>query len=413
MRVLIINSVCGTGSTGRICSSLAEKYLSEGHEVKAAYGRFFDIPNNCKKYAVQIGDFMSVRMHAMYTRLTDRHGFASKRATQSFLKWADEYDPDLVWIHNIHGYYINIEFLFEWLKQRNQIKPQMEIRWTLHDCWAFTGHCAYFTACGCDKWKHACNNCPQIRNYPEAWIDGCSWNYERKKTLFTGVKNLTLITPSKWLADLLKESFLAEYPVEVINNRIDETVFRDDVQIEQKATELRKKYNLTDKKTILAAANIWDERKGLADLKKLLHMMDCSYSLVIVGATDKQIEDLKQDDGHIIEAGTTYSGKMSRYSGGIAVDTSPAGLWNGIKIILGEKQDVLLGEPDIISIPHVNSAEEMAVLYKMADVFVNPTHEDNYPTVNLEAIACGTPVVTYDVGGVAETMGELIKSYVF
>lgn len=346
MKLLLINAVCGIGSTGKICGAIAQQYEQEGHEAKIAFGRNGYVPEQFQKYAVRIGSDWDVRLHGVYTRLTDRHGFASRAATRKFLQWASEYDPDVLWLHNIHGYYINIELLFQWIKSR----PNMQVKWTLHDCWAFTGHCSHFSFVKCDKWKTGCNNCPQKAEYPASVLrDSSKWNYEKKKDLFTGVANMTLITPSGWLADLVKQSFLREYPVEVVYNTINTEIFRPT------PSDFRERYGLQDKKIILGVASVWGPRKGLDDFVKLSSMLDDSYRIVLVGVTAKQAQLL------------------------------PA---------------------NILSIARTNNQQELAEIYTAADVFLNPTYEDNYPTVNLEAQACGTKVITYDTGGSKETLKE-------
>lgn len=347
MKVLLINAVCGTGSTGKICAAIAQDYEREGHEVKIAYGRDGFVPEQFRKYAVRIGTDMDVRLHGIYTRLTDRHGFGSVASTKEFLKWAEEYNPDVLWLHNIHGYYINIELLFKWIKSR----PHMQVKWTLHDCWTFTGHCSHFTFVGCDKWKSACYACPQKREYPASFVsDASRWNYEKKKSLFTGIQDMTIITPSKWLANLVKESFLGEYPVEVVYNTINTDVFKP------VSSDFRERYGLDEKKIILGVASTWGVRKGLQDFAKLAEMLDDSYRIVLVGVTAEQAKELPEK---------------------------------------------------IITIYRTNNQQELAEIYTAADVFLNLTYEDNYPTVNLEAQACGTRVISYDTGGCRETLDEL------
>ncbi len=345
MKVLLINSVCGIGSTGRICTDIAQKLTSDGHEVKIAYGRE-EVPEQHKKYAVKIGGALDTRLHGISTRLLDRHGFGSYRATKRFLQWAEGYDPDLLWLHNLHGYYIHIELLFDWIKSR----PNMQVKWTLHDCWAFTGHCTYFTVAKCDKWKTGCKGCPQKREYPASLFrDNSENNYNRKKAAFTGVKNMTLITPSQWLAGLADESFLKEYPTEVRHNTIDTTVFRPT------PGKFRERYGLENKRIVLGVASVWNERKGLRDFLELAKRLDSRYMIVLVGLSEKQIKALPGN---------------------------------------------------ILGLPRTNSIKELAEIYTAADVFVNPTYEDNYPTVNLEAEACGTKVVTYRTGGAPETISR-------
>lgn len=343
MKVLLINSVCGIRSTGRICTEIAAELEAQGHEVKIAYGRE-QVPEKVKKYAVRIGTDWDVRAHGVLSRVFDAHGLGSKRATSAFLKWAEDYHPDLLWLHNIHGYYINYEMLFAWIKKH----PEMKVRWTLHDCWAFTGHCAYFTMAKCDQWKDHCTACVQKKRYPASLLlDRCRRNYDRKKAAFTGVEHLTLITPSQWLADLVKQSFLKEYPVEVRYNKIDTSVFKPT------PSDFRKQYGLEGKKIVLGVASVWDERKGLDDFIELAKLLDDSYTIVLVGLSEKQLRNLP----------------------------------NGI-----------------IGIRRTNSTKELAAIYTAADVFVNPTYEDNYPTTNLEAQACGTPVITYRTGGSLESV---------
>ena len=346
MKVLFINAVCGTGSTGKICAELAEQFERDGHEAKIAYGRHAYVPEKYQKYAVRIGSDTDVKLHAVMTRLADRHGLGSKKATEKFLKWAEEYSPDLLWLHNIHGYYLNYEMLFAWIKRH----PEMEVKWTLHDCWAFTGHCSHFTYVKCFKWQSACEKCVQKNRYPASnLLDNSKENFLRKKKAFTGVKKLSIITPSKWLADIVKQSFLKEYSVEVVYNKIDTTVFRPT------PSNFREKFGLADKKILLGVASTWDDRKGLYDFYKLSDMLDDRYAIVLVGLSDKQMQELPKK---------------------------------------------------IIGVKRTNGQKELAEIYTAADVFVNLTYEDTYPTVNLEARACGTPVITYKTGGSPESAGE-------
>ena len=440
MKVLLINSVCGIGSTGRICTDLAQQLEAAGDEVKIAYGRKGTVPEQFQKYAVRIGTDWDCKMHALQTRLFDTHGFGSKRATKKFLLWAEEYKPDLVWLHNIHGYYINVEMLFAWIKKH----PEMQVKWTLHDCWAFTGHCSYFTAVKCEQWKSHCSYCSQLRRYPACYaMSSVRRNFARKRAAFTGVPNLTLITPSKWLADLVKQSFLKEYPVEVHYNTINTTIFKPT------PSDFRKRYGLQDKVIVLGVANVWEDRKGLFDFYKLAEMLDDRYAIVLVGLSEKQIEDLPKNIKGIqrtnspqelaaiytaadvfvnpsveetfgmtpIEAqacGTpsnvyedTACAEVAEQTENKVVPQDVNALYEAItgkKIIRGEVKHSKKRRCTIVAIPRTNSPQELAEIYTAADIFANPTYEDNYPTVNLEAQACGTRVVTYDTGGCRETL---------
>lgn len=342
----MINSVCGIRSTGRICTDIARDFLRDGHEVKIAYGRVDEVPEEWQAHALRIGGDMDLKLHALRTRLTDGHGFGSKKATRDFLKWADEYSPDLVWLHNVHGYYINIEMLFGWLKSH----PEIRVKWTLHDCWAFTGHCYHFSFVGCDKWRTACHHCPQKNCYPISYTDGSSRNYARKKALFTGIQNMTLITPSRWLADLVRESFLGEYPVEVQPNPIDKSVFRPT------ESGFRKIHGLEEKKIVLGVASAWNNRKGLEDFFALREMLPPKYAIVLVGLDEAQLRRL------------------------------PGG---------------------ILGMARTNSAKELAEIYTAADVYVNPSREETYSMTTAEALACGTPAIVYKGTACEETAAHL------
>lgn len=397
MKVLLVNHTCGVGSTGRICAEIAEKYIADDHEAVVAYGRG-SVPERYQSISRKFGSNLNSYWHCIDTRLTDRHGFASKHATKVFLKWADAYDPDILWLHNIHGYYINIEMLFAWIKSR----PQMKVKWTLHDCWAFTGHCSYFTLVNCERWKTHCSHCIQKREYPASYVvDNCEQNFDRKKEAFTRVKDMTLITPSQWLADLVKQSFLKEYPVEVHYNTIDTNVFKPT------PSDFRERYGLQDKKIVLGVANVWHERKGLSDFLQLAKMLDDSYVIVLVGLTQKEINNLPKNVKEFTRTNMqdkTTSIEVVRTRGGVAIKPSVENLYAAITGEIFSNQGK--NSCQMLLLSRTNSVKELAEIYTAADVFCNPTYEDNYPTTNLEAQACGTWVITYDVGGSKETLHD-------
>lgn len=345
MKILMINVVCGIRSTGRICTDLAAELEKQGHEIKIAYGRE-KVPKQFQKYAVRVGTDLDVYMHALKSRLFDSAGFESKRVTKKFVNWIREYDPDVIHLHNLHGYYINAEILFQYLKECGK-----KIIWTLHDCWAFTGHCTYFDYIGCDKWKKSCARCPQKKEYPTSCLkDNSYYNFRRKKDVFQNIPNMTLITPSNWLKTLISQSFLRKYPVNVIHNGIDTSVFKPvDYSIQER---LRQEFGILNKTIILGVASVWNRRKGLDAFVALSKLLPENYQIVLIGVDKKQAKKLPDN---------------------------------------------------IITIARTNNTEELAAWYSTADIFVNPTLEDNYPTVNLEAIACGTPVITFDTGGSPES----------
>ena len=341
MKVFQINSVCGTGSTGRIVCDIKDMLEAENHECKIAYGRgYYDDPD-----CLKIESDLVFKAHVFFSRITDRQGFYSSSATKRLVRNIEHINPDIIHLHNMHGYYLDIRVLFEFLKQFN--KP---VVWTLPDCWAFTGHCAYFTYANCEKWKTGCGSCPQKTAYPASYIsDDSKKSYSEKKRLFNGVEKLNIVTPSNWLAELTKESFLGGFPVHTINNGIDLSVFKP---VE---TNFKEKHNLRSKKIVLGIANGWEKRKGLDDFIALSESLPENYKTVLVGLTEKQITALPKN---------------------------------------------------IMGITRTANIAELVELYSAADVFVNPTKEDNFPTVNMEALACGTPVITYNTGGSGEMLNE-------
>ena len=344
MKILQINSVNGVGSTGRIASDLQEGLRQAGEECRIAYGRG---PANDSDRDFRIGSRAEVLAHVAETRLADRHGFGSLSATRRFVKQAEVWGPDLVHLHNVHGYYLHVGELMDFLRS-----AAIPVIWTLHDCWPFTGHCAYYEYVGCDRWQTGCGHCPQKKSYPASLLfDRSVRNFEDKKRWFSGFRRLTLVTPSEWLAGEVGRSFLSEYPIRVIQNGIDLSVFHP-----VPGEEARRRIGVgPQERLVLGAANVWEERKGLRYLAALSERLGSGYRVAAVGVTPREAAALPRA---------------------------------------------------MIALPRTDRVEELAALYSAADVFVNPTMEDNFPTANLEAIACGTPVVTFRTGGSTETVDD-------
>lgn len=341
MRVVQINTTVNTGSTGRIAEDLGKVLLAGGHESIVAYGGRMQ-PSASQ--LLRIGNGVDRRWHVLQTRLLDAHGFASKRATRSFLQQLDRLQPDLVHLHNLHGYYLQVEMLSDWLKDKG-----LPVVWTFHDCWPFTGHCSYFDRYACLRWQSHCHHCPNTHGYPKSWgLDRSFSNFERKRSAFQGIDRMVLVAPSQWLGRHLQTSFLQDYPLEVIPNGIDLGAF---CPTDAKATA--QKYGLENKKIVLGVAGQWDRRKGLGDFLALRTLLPEEVEIVLVGLQAHQLKSL------------------------------PRG-------VRGLERTENLGE--------------LAALYSLASVFVNPTYIDNFPTTNLEALACGTPVLTYRTGGSPEAL---------
>jgi glycosyltransferase involved in cell wall biosynthesis len=343
VKLLQINASVNTGSTGRISEEIGRLTLADGDQSIIAYGYK---SNSSRSETLKIGNHFHILWHGLKSRLLDLHGFGSVMSTRGFIEKLKKIDPDIIHLHNIHGYYLNVEVLFNYLNKSD--KP---VVWTLHDCWPFTGHCSHFEAVNCFKWEMECQKCPNLKGYPKSWIlDNSKNNYRIKKKLFTGHKNLTIVTPSDWLAKHVRKSFLKACPVEVIHNGIDLSVFRP-----TEKDSILSKYKIQAPGYILGIANIWTKRKGLDDFYELRGMISREIQIVLVGLSRAQMKNL------------------------------PAG---------------------IIGIARTENVEELATLYSAASVFVNPTYVDNFPSTNLESIACGTPVITYNTGGSPEAIDE-------
>lgn len=351
MKVLQVNTVCGRGSTGRIVTDLLFCLKENGHSGKIAYG-LNPMLNAEQEDTILLDTKLEYYVHNILARFTDNEGGYSFFGTKRLISTIEKYRPDVIHLHNLHGHYLNYGMFFSFLKEKN-----IPLVWTFHDCWPMTGHCTHFVVAGCRQWKVQCMSCPQLQCYPCCYTKGnVKENYLKKKKNFTGLENLVIVTPSQWMAGLVKESFLKEYPVKVIHNGIDLSKFYPRTR-----TLFRKKYGLKDETLILGVASEWGERKGFNDFIRLAGKLSDNQRLIMVGVNEKQTKELPKS---------------------------------------------------IITIKKTNSAEELAEIYSAADVFFNFTYEDNFPTVNLEAMACGTPVVTYRTGGSPESIAYQTGSVV-
>lgn len=341
MKIALINTVAGTGSIGRITQSLYREIENNGDEAILIYGR-----GTCAAdiHSYKVGTVADFFWHVLRHFFTGMGGFFSTRRTRLLIEHLEREKPDLIHLHNIHGFYLDCEELFAYIKRAG-----IPVVWTLHDCWSFTGHCAYFDYAGCEKWKTGCYDCPQYRNaYPYSLFRDNTRNaYARKKHSFQNVDSLVIVTPCEWLKRKVQASYLSEYPVKVIYNGIDTNKFYPE------------KSNMnTDRYILLGVANIWEKRKGLIYFEKLLKSLGEEYTGVLVGVNHSQCRKLRKEFPE-----------------------------NRLKLI-----------------QHTRDVDELRKLYNEATVFVNPTLEDNFPTTNLEAMACGLPVVAFDTGGCAEAV---------
>lgn len=354
MKILVVNTIYGTGSTGRIAARLAREEAA-GSEIAFAYGRADYVPKALRGEAWRIGTRLGISLHGLLTRLFDLHGtgLCSWWATKRFLRRAERFEPDILWLHNLHGYYLNYELLFKWIKSR----PQMKVKWMLHDCWAFTGHCSHYTSTGCMQYKSDCARCPQRGDYPASKLFSRSrQNLAAKKRAFLGCPNLTLVISSKWLAKQVEGGFLGgQYPVEMRPYELNRDVFKPT------PSDVRRRLGLMGEKMVLCVASQWDDKKGLPDVLALARLVDSNWRIVLVGLEPRQLSGL------------------------------PA---------------------NVIGIVRTHDQRELAELYSAADWFFNPTHEDIYSMTNMEAAGCGCRIVTYDTGGAPEAVEGYDKAIV-
>lgn len=349
-RLLQINPVMRIStSTGRIMQEIGELAIRNGWESYIAYSKGRDGIKPCKSWTVPVGSRGSVAWHGIVTRLADRHGLASSCATRRFIREIERIRPDVVHIHNIHGYFLNYRILFKYLSQKN-----IQVVWTVHDCWLYTGHCYYYSKAGCDRWKTGCGKCPQQHMFPASLLaDRSEQNFRDKREAFCSMPHdrMTIVPVSDWIRSEMEHSFLCGYRFQTIHNGIDTSVFT----VYPKDTELLQRYGITAEHIILGVAGIWSDEKGFGDLMKLSGKLGKDEVIVMVGLDSRQMKTLPSN---------------------------------------------------VIGIHRTENIDQLARLYSAADVFINPTWQDNYPTVNLEAIACGTPVVTYRTGGSVEAVTE-------
>lgn len=341
-----INVTCNWGSTGRIAEEIGQVAIQQGWDSYIAYGRGKPVS---KSHLIRIGNDWDMYEHGLETRIFDNHGLASRGVTQKLIRQIEEIKPDVIQLHNVHGYFVNYPILFDYLA-----KCKIPVVWTLHDCWTFTGHCAHFALAGCYQWKNEeCSHCKYKKSYPASlFFNRAHRNFLDKKKAFTAPKNMTIVTVSHWLEELVQQSFLSCHQVITINNGIDVQIFSP----KNNGKKIREKLGISQPYMLLGVASVWEASKGIFDFVKLRELLPADqYAIVLVGVDDRTAKILPQG---------------------------------------------------IVTVKRTNNVEELAEIYSVADVFLNPTWQDSFPTTNLEAMACGTPVVTYRTGGSPESLTE-------
>ena len=328
-KVLIINVAINWGSTGRIVEDIGGLAESEGWQVFVAHGARYKNPSSLPH--IQISTRLGEVFHFVESSLFDAQGLGSRIATRLFLKRID----DIIHIHNIHGCFLNYPILFRFIESK-----KIPVVWTLHDCWAMTGHCVHFVGPNCNKWQTICDRCPQKMSFPSSyWLDRSKRNYALKKDLFTSMTRMHITTVSSWLKEIAEASFLQFMPISVVPNGIKTSVFTP------QPSEIREQYGLQGKKVLLAVATEMDERKGLYDYAKLASLLPKQYQLVLIGVNGRRRKDL------------------------------PEG---------------------VIALKRLQSTKELLAYYSAADVLLSLSYEETFGMTIIEAMACGTPAIVYD-----------------
>lgn len=340
MKVVEINSV-SRGSTGNIMLNIANVVRKNGDIAYTFSEKRKGV--TAPKGHEFFGSSLENMLHRLYSVTSGISGTGSKHGTKKLIEELKRIEPDIIHLHNLHGWFVNVPMLFDFIR-----KKHIKTIWTLHDCWGFTAQCSHFTIEKCEKWKTGCYECPRYKTYPYTYVDQTEKMWKLKKQWFSGIDNLTIVTPSDWLANLVKQSFLQKYEVKVINNGINLKIFKP------LKSDFREQRGIQNK-IVLGVSSVWNNHKGLDVFIKLSEILGSQYTIVLVG-TDEKLDTLLPDK--------------------------------------------------IVSIHRTNNQSQLAEIYSVADVFVNPTREENFPTVNIEAIACGTPVVTFRTGGSPEIIND-------
>ncbi|MBQ8201328.1 MAG: glycosyltransferase [Clostridia bacterium] len=342
MRIAAVNGVKGS-STGQIMNDLAIYMWKQGHEMYT----FTPAEEGAVKilpWSFEIGTPASHQEHIEQGIRTGLNGCFEEDGTREMLRAFEELGIELVQLFNLHNFVLNLPMLFDWIRERH-----IPVVWTLHCCWPYTGKCIHYSMAKCDKWKTGCGECPLMERWPYSDVDNTAAMWQMKKQWFAGVDKMVVVSTAAWLERDVKQSFLGQYPGRLIYCGIHLNRFRP------VAGNFREEYGLEGKTVLLGVADDWRRRKGLKTMITLAEKLDKSYQLVLVG-TDEEVEEMLP--------------------------------------------------PEIVSIRNTRDTARLAGIYSAADMFLQTTQEETFGLVNVEALACGTPVITFDTGGSAEIPDE-------
>lgn len=342
--VLQINEALAVTSTGHIVEELGRAAEQAGWVCYAAHGARYHKPSAL--HHITLGTRWSEYLHGLLSLIANAHGLGSRIATQKLIKTIEAVRPDIIHLHNLHGYYLNYPMLMQYLAQ-----AQIPVVWTLHDCWTMTGHCAHFASCDCTQWETECHDCPLYADYPRAFG---AWhtrrNFSLKKELFTAIPNTHIVCVSNWLSSIAKKSLLSPLPIQTIYNGVDTQLFRP-----CDTTSLRESVHAQGKKVLLGVASIWNEHKGLYDYIRIAKRLDAQqYLLILIGIDNKK---------HLF--------------------------------------------PDnVLCVARTETREELAEYYSMADALLCLSHQETFGLTLAEAMAAGTPCVAYDRTAMSEIVTQ-------
>lgn len=344
-KLLQVNATCNWGSTGHIAEQIATYARTKGWDCYLAHGARYVNDSAMKTYMV--GSRTDNLIHAAKSMLLGQHGLGSKLVTRDLVKNIEQIRPDIIHLHNIHGYYLNFQILFEYLKRSG-----VPVAWTFHDCWPITGQCTHFVSVGCEKWKEAngCHHCPLLGESYKTYVDRSNKNWQLKKEMFTSLDDLTIVTVSHWLEGIVKDSYFKNKRIQTIHNGIDTDVF---IPLPDNSYSLEK-YGLCNTQYIMGVSMDWSDKKGFSDYCKLSSQVPAGVKIVLLG--------------------------------------------------LDEERCRIASQYGIIGLKRTDNVKELVKLYNGATIIMNLSYEETFGLTTVEGFSCGVPGIVYNATASPELM---------